>query len=55
MLNIDISNLESQDLINFIENNIEDFKNFELSILFKADYSQSRVIRSLILFLFEKN
>lgn len=55
MLNIDISNLESQGLIDFVENNIVDIKNFELSILFKADYSQSRLIRNLILFLFEKN
>ncbi|MDD2566331.1 MAG: hypothetical protein PHZ26_02675 [Candidatus Gracilibacteria bacterium] len=55
MLNIDISNLESQDLIDFIENNVEDIKNFELSIQYKADYSQSRLIRNLILFLFEKN
>lgn len=55
MFNIDISNIESQALIDFAESNIIDFSNFDLSITFKSDYSQSRIVRNFILFLFEKN
>lgn len=55
MLKIDISNIDGQELLDFAEGNISDFSNFELEITFKADYSQSRIIRSFILFLFEKN
>lgn len=55
MLNIDISNIESQEINDFLESNISDFKNFELSIIFNSDYSQSRIIRNIIVFLFEKN
>jgi len=55
MINIDISNIESQELIDYVEQSIQDYKNFDINLLFKADYNQSRLIRSLVLFLFEKN
>ena len=55
MLNIDISNIDYENLKEFIDENISDFKNFELSIQFKSDYSQSRIIRSTILYIFDKN
>ncbi|MDD2487827.1 MAG: ATP-binding protein [Candidatus Gracilibacteria bacterium] len=55
MLNIDISNIDYENLKEFIDKNISDFKNFELSIRFKSDYSQSRMIRSTILYIFDKN
>lgn len=54
MLNFDISNIEYQDLIDFVEANISDFKNFEISISFKADYNQSKIIRWFIIYIFDK-
>ncbi|HBA45118.1 TPA: hypothetical protein DCZ31_04050 [Patescibacteria group bacterium] len=54
MLSIDISNIDNQDLIDFVDENISDFKNFEISISFKADYNQSKIIRSLIIYIFDK-
>jgi hypothetical protein len=55
MLQIDISHLEYSELIDFIDNNISDFGNFDLELIFKSDYTQSKIIRDLILFLFQKN
>jgi len=55
MLQIDISNLDYEDLRDFANTNISDFGNFELAITFKTDYSQSKIIRDLILSFFEKN
>ncbi len=55
MIGIDISNMEEQGVISFVDKNISDFKNFELMIHFKAEYSQSKIIRWLVLYLFEKN
>lgn len=54
-MQIDISNFDSQDLIEKVDSSLSDFKNFELFLTFKADYSQSKIIRDLILHLFEKN
>lgn len=54
MLNFDISNIEYQDLIDFVDENIKDFNNFEISITFKADYNQSKMIRLLVSYFFEK-
>ena len=54
MLSIDISNIDNQDLIDFVEANISDFTNFEISISFKADYNQSKMIRLLISYFFDK-
>jgi len=54
MLNFDISNIEYQDLIDFVDKNIVDFTNFEISISFKADYNQSKMIRLLISYFFDK-
>jgi len=54
MLNFDISNIEYPELIDFVEANISDFTNFEISISFKADYNQSKMIRLLISYFFDK-
>lgn len=55
MLSIDISQLEQQQLIDFFNQSILDFTNFEIQIEFKSDYAQSKIIRDAILYLFEKN
>lgn len=55
MINIDISNIEGQELQDYVEWSIKDFWNLDIHLLFKADYNQSRLIRNLVLFLFEKN
>lgn len=55
MLQIDISHLEYNELIDFVNSSISDFGNFDLELVFKADYNQSKIIRDLILFLFQKN
>lgn len=55
MLQIDISDLEYSELVNFVDSNISDFGNFDLTLIFKADYSQSKIIRDLILLLFQRN
>ena len=55
MLHIDISNIEYQQLLEFVNANISDFRDFELAIVFKADYNQSKMIRDLTLYCFEKN
>ncbi|EKD29571.1 MAG: hypothetical protein ACD_78C00352G0003 [uncultured bacterium (gcode 4)] len=55
MLQIDISHLEYGELVDFINKNISDFGNFDLELTFKADYNQSKIIRDLILLLFQKN
>jgi hypothetical protein len=55
MLQIDISHLEYSELIDFVNGNISDFSSFDLELIFKADYNQSKIIRDLILFLFQKN
>jgi len=38
-----------------VNNNISDFGNFDLEIIFKTDYNQSKIIRDLILLLFREN
>lgn len=55
MLHIDISNIEYPVLAKFVNDNVADFRNFELVMVFKADYSQSKMIRDITLFLFEQN
>jgi len=55
MLQIDISNLEYGELIDFVNKSIFDFGNFNLKLIFKAEYNQSKIIRDLILLLFQKN
>lgn len=55
VLSIDISSLEQNDLIGFFNSSITDFSNFELRIVFLSDYTQSKMIRDGILYLFEKN
>ena len=55
MLHIDISNIEYQSLLNFVNTNVTDFRDFEFAIVFKADYNQSKMIRDITLYLFEKN
>ncbi len=54
MLNIDISDLDYQKIIDFIDKNILDFNNFELNIFFKSDYNQSKIIRWIITHFFSK-
>lgn len=54
-LQVDISQLEYQDLLDFANANIEDSGSFDLFIAFQADYGQSKMIRDLILHLFERN
>ena len=55
MLHTDISNIEYSQLLSFVDANVADFSNFELVIIFKADYNQSKMIRDLTLHFFEKN
>ncbi len=55
MLSIDISLLEHNKLIDFFNESIVDFSDFEVKIEFLSDYTQSKMIRDGILFLFEKN
>lgn len=55
MTPIDISNLEYADLVKKADAGISDFGNFHCTLVFKADYNQSKMIRDLILHLFEKN
>lgn len=55
MLNIDISNIDCDNLKDFINQNIIDFTNFELSVQFKSDYSQSKMIRTIVMYIFDKN
>lgn len=55
MLQIDISNIEDQELLEAVNSQIQDLSNFEILLIFKSDYSQSKLIRNLILNLFERN
>lgn len=55
MLQVDISRLEYSELVELVNKNISDFGNFDLELVFKADYNQSKIIRDLILLLFQKN
>lgn len=55
MLSIDISQLEQNQLIDFFDQSIPNFTDFEMQIEFKSDYAQSKIIRDSILYLFEKN
>jgi len=55
VLSIDISSLEQNDLIGFFNSSIADFSNFEIRIVFLSDYTQSKMIRDGILYLFERN
>jgi hypothetical protein len=55
MLQIDISHLEYSELVDFAHKNITDFGNFDLELIFKADYNQSKLIRDLIFLLFQEN
>ena len=54
-LQVDISQLEYQDLLDFANANIKDPGAFDLFVTFQADYGQSKMIRDLILNLFERN
>lgn len=55
MLQIDISHLGYNELVDFVDKNISDMGNFDLELIFKADYNQSKIIRDLILLLFQRN
>lgn len=55
MLQIDISQMEYSELVEYTDTHISDFGNFDLCLTFKADYNQSKIIRDLILLLFQKN
>lgn len=55
MLQIDISHLEYSELVDFMNTNVSDFGNFDLELIFKADYNQSKIIRDFVLLLFQKN
>lgn len=52
---VDISQLDYQDLLDFVDQNIPDPGTFELQIEYQADYGQSKMIRDLVLNLFERN
>jgi anti-sigma regulatory factor (Ser/Thr protein kinase) len=54
-LDIDISQKDFQDLLDFADTSIRDPKDFDLVIRFQSDYGQSKMIRDLILKLFERN
>lgn len=55
ILQVDISQLEYQDLLDFADSKIVDPRSFDLFLTFQADYGQSKMIRDLILHLFERN
>ncbi len=55
MHSIDISDLGPDDLRSFCDEKIVDFSNFELSVRYKSDYGQTKMIRDIILYVFEKN
>ncbi len=55
VLSIDISLLEQEDLLAFFVEKIPDFTNFEVKIQFVSDYTQSKMIRDAIPYLFERN
>lgn len=55
MVQIDISQMEYSELVENIDKHLVDFGNFDLELTFKADYSQSKIIRDFVLFLFNKN
>lgn len=55
MLQLDVSQLDAGDLQEFAVKNIPDVSNFELLFKFRSDYSQSKMIRDFVLFLFESN
>lgn len=55
MLQIDISHLGYNELVDFVDTNVSDVGNFDLELIFKADYNQSKIIRDLILLLFQRN
>lgn len=54
-IQVDISQLEYQDLLDFADRSIANPGSFDLYITFQADYGQSKMIRDLILYLFERN
>jgi len=55
MLSIDISNISFDNLLDFVTTKVVDYRNFEFVLVFKADYNQSKMIRDLTIYLFEKN
>lgn len=54
-LQVDISQFEYQDLLDFANRNIPNPGEFDFYLTFQADYGQSKMIRDIILFLFERN
>jgi anti-sigma regulatory factor (Ser/Thr protein kinase) len=54
-LTIDISQIDYQDLVQMADTSIPDPSNFDLVIRFQSDYGQSKMIRDLVLHLFERN
>ncbi|EKE29863.1 MAG: hypothetical protein ACD_2C00088G0028 [uncultured bacterium (gcode 4)] len=52
-MNLDISNIGNQELLDYVSKNMENFNDFEVAILFRSDYSQWSMIRNLITFLLE--
>lgn len=54
-LQVDISQFEYQDLLEFVSRNVTNPGSFDLCLTFQADYGQSKMIRDIILFLFERN
>ena len=55
MHTIDISSLDGTDLRSFLDSTITDFSDFEILVSYKSDYSQTKMIRDNILYLFERN
>ena len=55
MQSVDISNFEGRDLLDFLDTSIADFSNFEIRLIYSAEYSQSKMIRDAVLYLFERN
>ena len=55
MLQLDVSQLDAGDLREFADKSITDISNFELLLKFRSDYSQSKMIRDFVLYLFERN
>ncbi len=55
MISFDISNIDADTIIDNMKKEIVDFSNIDVSVTFKADYNQARIIRSMIWFIFDQN
>ena len=55
MLSIDIREIDIETFLSFADENISNYEDFDIEIKFKSDYSQSKLIRSFIQHIFDRN